>query len=396
METKARIQTIVSINELERRWKAVRQAMKERRIDFLILQNASAHFCGYVRWFTDMSVGDGYPATVIFPRDDEMTTIWHGPRPPAEPNPPSWSLRGVKKRISVPILPSLGYSSIFDAEKVVAELARYKNCRIGLVGMGFISAALYQYVTEHLDTARFEDATDLVDMIKAIKSDEEIKLTRDTCKLQDSVFKYVLTRLQLGRTDKELYRDVVNKCLELGSEQMNIMVGSAPSGTAARTYQTHLLSNRVIEDGDQFSILIETDGPGGLWGELGRTVCLGRVSPELKEQFELDREAQKVTLELLKPGNDPVAIWDANNEFMRLIGYPEEMRLYAHGQGYDMVERPSLNPGETMRLQARMNIAVHPTVSSAKALVSLCENYIISETGEAECLHKTAQKIFVL
>ena len=37
----------ISDNELERRWKAVRQAMKETGLDFLLLQNG-----GGVRWFT--------------------------------------------------------------------------------------------------------------------------------------------------------------------------------------------------------------------------------------------------------------------------------------------------------------------------------------------------------
>lgn len=389
-----RIRTRISTNELERRWKAVRQAMKESGLDFLIVQNSTPNLHGYVRWFTDMTVAD-YPATVIFPRDDEMTTIWHGPRLPAEPAPAAWSLRGVKKRISVPIIPSLGYSSIFDAEKAVEELAQYKNCRIGLVGMGFISAAFYKYVIEHLDTVKFEDATDLVDNIKVIKSDEEIELIKETCKLQDALFEYTLTRVQPGRKEYEVQADVLQKSLEMGGEHTNIMVGSAPPGKAAGTLPAHL-GNKVIQEGDQFAILIETDGPGGFWGELGGTICLGKISPELEEQLEIARQAQKVTLNLLKPGAEPSAIFEANNEFLRSRGYPEERRIYAHGQGYDIVERPSLDPDETMKIQARMNICVHPSVVSDKARGWVCDNYIVTETGVSECLHKTPQKIFTI
>ena len=108
------------------------------------------------------------------------------------------------------------------------------------------------------------------------------------------------------------------------------------------------------------------------------------------------KKAQKITLEFLKPGANPIDIWNANNEFMRSIGCPEETRIYAHGQGYDMVERPSLNPGETMKIQARMNISPHPAVVSDKAFAPICDNYITSENGELECLHKTPKKIFVI
>jgi Xaa-Pro aminopeptidase len=183
--------------------------------------------------------------------------------------------------------------------------------------------------------------------------------------------------------------------MELGSEQQLIRVGSAPAGTRGVMYYEHF-GNRVIEEGDQFTLLIESNGPSGFYGHIARIICLGKISSKLEVQFELAKKAQKVTLDLLKPGADPVAIWDANNDFMRSIGYPEETRIYAHGQGYDLVERPSLNPGETMKIQEHMNISVHPSVVSDKAFAFVCENYIISDTGVKECLHKTPQKIFVI
>jgi Xaa-Pro aminopeptidase len=394
-EAEIRIYRRISTSELERRWKAIRLAMKERGLDFLILQNSTDFLGGYVKWFTDMVALHNYPVTVIFPREEEMTTIWSGPVPPSDPYPPAWSLRGVKKRISVPIIPSLRYSNIYDAEKAVEELSHYGRCRIGLVGMGFISAAFYRYVVDHLKEAKFEDATDFVDHIKAVKSEEEIGLIRETCAIQDAALEYALTRIRPGKRDFEIYADVRHKCMELGSEQQLVMVGSAPSGGPGAMFYEHF-QGRVIEEGDQFMLLIESNGPSGFYGHIARIICLGQASPELKEQFELARQAQKLTLDLLKPGADPVGIWNANNDFLRTRGYPEETRIYAHGQGYDLVERPSLNPGETMKIQAGMNISPHPSVFSRKAFAFVCENYIVSESGAKECLHKTPQKIFVI
>ena len=81
-----------STEELNRRWQAVRAAMKDAGLDFLIIENAASFFPGHVRWFTDMAVSDGDPITVIFPRADEMTTITHGGAAPAEPRPPASTL----------------------------------------------------------------------------------------------------------------------------------------------------------------------------------------------------------------------------------------------------------------------------------------------------------------
>jgi Xaa-Pro aminopeptidase len=394
-EAEVRIRSRISTGELERRWKAVRQAMKESKLDYLVFHNCTDILGGYVKWFTDMPAVLNYPATVLFPIDDEMTTIWHGPQLPAEPGPPSWAVRGVKKRISYPFLPSLAYTATFDAEKVTEELAPHKDCRIGLVGMGFIPAAFYKYVTEHLSTAKFTDATDLVDNIKAIKSDEEIKLIREIAAMQDKAFEYALTCIKPGRRDRDVSADVFHKCLELGSEQANMMLGSAPPGAPARNLLMHF-GNRMIQEGDQVYILIESNGPSGFYTEIGRTICLGKAPPELEENVELSKKAQKITVDLLKPGADPVSIWNANNDFMKSVGFPAETRIYAHGMGYDMVERPSIMPGETMKIQARMSLAVHPTVASAKAMGQVCDNFLVKEKGAPERLHKTAQKVFVI
>ena len=69
----------ISEDELNRRWQAVRQVMKDRKLDFLIAQNGMSFFSGNVKWFTAILVGDGYPVTVIFPHDDEIPVIMHGP-----------------------------------------------------------------------------------------------------------------------------------------------------------------------------------------------------------------------------------------------------------------------------------------------------------------------------
>ncbi len=68
----------ISTDELERRWKSVREKMKEEGIDFLVMQNDNEWVGGYVRWFTDIPGRNASPFTVLFPVDDEMTTITQG------------------------------------------------------------------------------------------------------------------------------------------------------------------------------------------------------------------------------------------------------------------------------------------------------------------------------
>ena len=68
-----RLQTPISTAELQRRWAAVRAPMEREQIDVLLMQNNNDHMGGYVKYFTDLPATNGYPLTVVFPRDNLMT-----------------------------------------------------------------------------------------------------------------------------------------------------------------------------------------------------------------------------------------------------------------------------------------------------------------------------------
>jgi Xaa-Pro aminopeptidase len=180
-----------------------------------------------------------------------------------------------------------------------------------------------------------------------------------------------------------------------GSEQGIFMCASGPVGTAAVMSHRHT-QNRIIREGDQFCLLVENNGPGGFYTEIGRTCVLGKASDEMKEEFDFVLRAQQHTLKMLKPGASCKEIWEAHNTFMRENGRPPEQRLYCHGQGYDMVERPLVRFDEPMRLQKNMNIALHPTYVTERTYSWVCDNFWLGESGIPERLHKLPQRIFEL
>ena len=391
---KERVISPISLGELERRWKAVREVMKERAVDFLLIQNNNDYLGGYIKWFTDMPAVHAYPAAAIFPREDEMTTFWHGSSEPKEAGPESWLLRGVKKRVSTPIMLSMNYTASYDGRKVVEELRACKGARISFVNEGAMTVGFAGYIREHLTGATFVDITDEIDEIKAIKSPEEIECIKVSCHIHDEAMKACFAAIRPGVREYEVAAAGRLKCRMMGSEQQFILIGSAPAGKPFPYSSIHAM-NRELKEGDQIGILVEATDPAGYYTHLHRIACIGSVSQELQAAFEEAKEAQKVTLDMMKPGADPLDIMNANNEFLLSRGYPKENRLYAHGQGYDLVERPSFQPGETMKIRAGMNIAPHPVIPAKHATAIVCDNYIVGETGVGECLHKFPKEITV-
>jgi Xaa-Pro aminopeptidase len=385
-----------SDGELERRWKAVRARMEDEKIGVLIARGQDQFLGGYVQWFTDYPARNCYPMTVIFPYVDEMATITSGGKAPSDPGPPAWALRGVKSRLTAPYFPSLQYTGSYDAELAAEVLHEWKRDTIGIVNPLHMNTVFHDYLLKALPEAHFVDATDLVDAIKAIKSEEEISFLMKTVALQDAAIEYARTVIRPGRRVFEIVADVIHRVIGLGSEEQLVLGGSGPIGTPCPIQQRHF-QNGVVREGDQFSLMIEVNGPGGIYGEMGRCFFLGSDIPaELYDANELLKETQRHTVDLLRPGGDPKEIWDGNNEFLVLKRQLPETRLYAHGQGYDLVERPVIRYDESMKLQPNMNITVHPMITSNRLWLSLWDNFLIRAGGSAERLHKTPQEIFSL
>jgi Xaa-Pro aminopeptidase len=198
----------ISDQELERRWKAVRTRMKDGAIDVLVMQDNNEWLGGYVKWFTDFPAASGYPMSVIFPVDDLMTTITSGGKPPNDYAPPPWTVRGVKERLTAPYFSTLSYSNTYGAERAVETLTNRRKGKIGILGKGKMPVAFYEYLVKNLPEATFVDASDLVDEIKAVKSDEEIQLIKKAVALQDETMEYAKTVIRPGRKVTEITADI--------------------------------------------------------------------------------------------------------------------------------------------------------------------------------------------
>jgi Xaa-Pro aminopeptidase len=383
----------ISTAELERRWAETRKAMVKQGIDCLVMQNSNQYLGGYVRWFTDVPAKEGYPVTVIFPVNDEMTMITSGGEP-LPPGPPEWAVRGVKERIGRPYFRTLNYTDTLDGEAVISRLKARGAKRVGIVAKGSMSAPTYEYMQQNRGQMEIIEVSDLIDPIKAVKSPEELQLIKKAAAIQDAAMAAVPTIVRPGKKEYEILSAVTHILMDMGSEEQLLMVGSAPPGMSTGQ-KNDFFTNRTLNAGDQLFLMIEVNGPGGFYAELGRTFCLGEPPKELLKVWEAAKEAQQRTIQRLVAGARPADLLKAHNEFMVSQGYMAEGRLFGHGQGYDLVERPALRADESMPLAANMNITVHPIAVTDKAYGFCCDNYIVGERA-ATPIHKTPREVMVI
>ena len=383
----------ISDAELRRRWDALRAGMAAQGLDAVVAQDSNDWLGGGVKWLTDLPATNGYPRTVLFFADGPMTVVEMGPfgqRRALDGADPVH--RGVGELLGAPSFLSVAYTHEYDARLAAGALDAHGCKAVGLVRPGAMPHAFVHVLERGRALA---DATDLLDTLKAIKSEEEAALIQRAAALQDRVFAAVLGAIRPGMRDLELAALAQREGQALGSEQGIFLGCSARLGQPAG-FQPRHLQGRTIAAGEHFSMLVEINGPGGHYAEIARTMVLGRASAELLDGFAAVREAQAHTLSLLRPGARPADIAAAHDGHMRARGLPPELRLYCHGQGYDMVERPLVRHDETMPLAAGMCLAVHPGYETASMFAVICDNYMLGADGPGECLHRTEKKVFEL
>jgi Xaa-Pro aminopeptidase len=390
----SRIYKSISIAELERRWSLARKLMAERGVDVLVMQNHNDWLGGYAKYFTDLPANHGYPRTVAFYRDDLMTIVeqgnFGGHRVLKGEDP---IYRGVGEVFTTSPFVSVAYTADYDADLLADDIEKKKARKVGFVAPAAMYHGFATRLRERLRACEIVDLTDPLDRIKAVKSEEELSLLRECAAMQDRLFEKVVTIIKPGMRDIELIALARHEGELQGSEQGIYLGGSAPMGQSARFQHPHF-QNRTIAEGDHFVILIENNGPGGFYTEVARTIVLGKASNHLIDAFETVREAQVQTLTNIRPGAAPRDVFAEHNKFMKARGVPEETRLYAHGQGYDLVERPLIRHDETMGLEAGMCLAVHPGYDDGTCWAVICDNYILHADRPPELIHQTPKKVF--
>jgi Xaa-Pro aminopeptidase len=390
-----RVATPISSGELERRWRLARDIMTGSNVDALVMQNNSDWIGGTVKWFTDVPATNSYARSVLFFRSDLMTVVEMGPfggRRLLKGEDPDY--RGVGEVHTSAPFSSIGYTANYDADLIAADLIARRARKVGLVGPAGMFATFLDRLRQRLKgVAELIDLTDAVDRVKAVKSAEELARLRETAAMQDRVFAKVLAAIRPGMRDIELSALAQYEGQLEGSEQGIFLCSSAPLGQSASFRPRHF-QNRTIRKGEHFTLLIENNGPSGFYTEIARAIVLGKASNQLIDTFEAVKEAQAHSVSQIRPGASAKEIFAAHNAFMTARGLPPENRLYAHGQGYDMVERPLVRHDETMAIEPDMCLAVHPGFDNGECWAVICDNFIVHGNRAPEHIHRTPQKVF--
>lgn len=354
--------------------------MEQKGIEFLVVEATQRYMGGYHRWLVDVPPSN-YLSQVVLGLDGNATLIAHGP--PGKAPPTERRSNAPLDIMRVPSFPTIWWQDAWQGEKVADVIGRDKPHTVGLVGLGTMSAALYETLKKDLPTSKFVNATPLVDEVKMLKSDEEMELLIETAELHERSYQVAKKAIRLGRTPLEAIHDIRTQQILEGSEEQQLFIRFGPLG--APILEQHSGGNwfvrRTFKQGDIVDILIESSGRGGYWYDLRRVLCFGTPPEELVEAHEISKEASRVFAAACKSDASCADALKASDDYLISRNCPPESRICGHGQGVDLLERPLVRAEEEARLETGMVLALHPTAKTAKTLVSLSDDYRVTPSG---------------
>jgi len=377
----------VSEQELERRRAGAQKCMEEKGVDCLLLVGFGVSMGSAIRYFTDWVCWDT-GVYAMLPKKGKLM-LW-GSGQEGEPALPPYLYRGIGESTSYPYFPSLSFASHFIPEHITAYVKDNGYKVIGLYRQPLISYVIIDALREC--GCEFVNMDDEIDLLQAVKSEEEIAAFEEVARLHDTVYAALGCFVRPGRIEHEIAVDIKKCCLDLCCEELNIMVGS---GNPIGKHKPYFMQNRRLEPGDSVDILVEVTAPGGLFGEVSRMWSLGKPSSALEKAFADAMEIQEYLASIAKPGLPARELMVQLHKFQDSHGYEREKRLFAHSQGYDVVMRPCCMLNETLELKENMLLAIHPFMQSDSAFAMVTDNFLITPQG-GKMMSNTPRKIYVV
>jgi Xaa-Pro dipeptidase len=230
------------------------------------------------------------------------------------------------------------------------------NARIGIEKNTF-PHSLEKALSEQYPGIKYIDVTDELNILKAIKDEDEIDHIRKAAHLADIGQAAVLQYAKEGITELELFSKV-RLAMETAAGARVPVMTDLVSGKATASGGGNP-TNKVINKND---LILSDLTPclNGYWGDSCNTMFVGTATAEQKKIFTLVKEALETGIHTIRPGMQAKEV-DAvmRKHLEREGGFGHHG---GHGVGTVYHEEPRIVPYNTMILQPGMIIALEPAV----------------------------------
>ncbi len=277
--------------------------------------------------------------------------------------------------------------------EAVAQLVEGKQ----LTKLGFEQDAMtYAEYDRYANALKAElvPTSGLVEKIRLIKTEDELTIIKQACKIADDAYEHILTFIKPGMTELEVSNELEFFMRKQGatSSSFDIIVASGTRSALPHGVAT----DKVIESGD-FVTLDFGAYYNGYVSDVTRTLAVGEPSDKLKEIYQVVLDSQLLALEKIKPGMTGKEADAISRDYIASKGYGEAFgHSLGHGIGLEVHEGPGLSSRSDVVLEPGMVITIEPGIYlPGIGGVRIEDDALVTETGVEKLTH-TSKELVIL
>ena len=358
-----------SATEIARRYANARAAMAEHDADALLVCGSEySGFEGAVRYLSGFRIVHRY-AYVLLPAHGDAITIF--------PSEARWVGDHADGWIEDPVFAE--HPGAWIREHLRAQGVR----RLAVYGLDYVMAvrdyrALAEGPFELLD---FEVAFDIS---RAVKSEEELELVRESMAINEAGFWAVHEAYEPGRTQAELMAVAEELFVRRGTGRQTMdMVVWGTHGSSTPEFRIPDPQRPIAPD-DLLLYSLEVAGPGGHWVEFSRPLTRGEPSADTARMLEAYTEYHAAARASMRAGASAHDVHRAVSAPFHERGYPLG-HVTGHSIGMTMIEHPKIGEGVEVELREGMIFSMHPhaITDGASACMYMQDTWCIgADAGE--------------
>ena len=320
-----------SVGERDRRWQLVRAEMRKANLDALIALPNQGHwdqFGADTRYLTQIG-GFQTEVAVTLPLEADVTAVVRGE------NEIEWwglaqdwvtDIRGSRRSYGEPVIDRL--------REIRAE-------RVGVIALGGLVRApegvvpwgTYEKIRSELPGVRFENATDLMQAVRSVKSAEEIAFVEKAADIISRALDVLVQEARPGTTENHLIAEMLREAVEQGGEPISMLLFG--TGGPEVPWAQRAFTNRSLRPGDMINTEVEGKY-GGYCAQALQPVMLGVWPSEFENMYDATAVIFDKMLQLLKPGVTFGEVVSFYQDEIRAAGYdPGGALMHGRGLGED-------------------------------------------------------------
>jgi len=233
----------------------------------------------------------------------------------------------------------------------------------------------------------FEETTGVIEWIRAVKYESEIKALDCAVQIADEAMAKIRTEIRAGMTEKEVAWELHKEMRRLGAEGPSFDTIVAVGPNAALPH--HRADDTAVRAG--VPIVIDMGANyRGYCSDLTRSFVVGEPDDTFQHIYGIVLQAQEAAIEAAKPGMTGEDIDSVARKVIADAGYGDEFgHGLGHGVGLVIHERPMVVPRSQDVVEDGMVFTIEPGIYITGWGGIRIEDIVVMEDGRARPLTRS-------